>query len=501
MNLADIDSADRNLTDMSLRDTNLTNGNQTGIDLTDKSKSEPTTDHCNIVEREVVIIGAGLTGLTAAATLVKRGKNIQVLEKQNRIGGQIQTHQEEGFTFESGPNTGVLSYPEVAELFQELDGLCELEVAREESKKRLIWKNNRFHALPSGLISGLFTPLFDWKDKIGMIAEPFRKKGTNPNESVGELTVRRLGRSFLNYAVDPFISGIYAGDPMKLVTRHALPKLYNLEQDYGSFIRGAVAKARQPKTERDRLATKKVFSMYGGLQQLIDALGERIGRDRLTLQADNLRVSPYNDRWEVSFTGPEEKNHTIRCQKVITTTGSYALPALLPFVKEESMRLINNLTYAPVVQVSVGYKLYIGSCPQAFGGLVPSCEKQSILGVLFPSSCFSDRVPGNGTLLSFFIGGARHPEFMEKSDEEIRSIIRSSINELLRFPKEMEPDLIKIFRHEKAIPQYEVNCEERFLAIDALETAYPGLIIGGNLKGGIGMADRIRQAIGMAARI
>ena len=501
MESIDRKSADRNLTDTSLRDTNLTNGNQTEMDLTDKSKSETMTDHYNIMEREVVIIGAGLTGLTAAAKLVQKGKDIQILEKQNRIGGQIQTHQEEGFTFESGPNTGVLSYPEVAELFQELDGLCEPEMAREESKKRLIWKGHHFHALPAGLISGLFTPLFDWKDKIGMIAEPFRKKGRNPDESVGELTVRRLGRSFLDYAVDPFISGIYAGDPMKLVTRHALPKLYNLEQDYGSFIRGAVAKARQPKTERDRLATKKVFSMHGGLQQLVDALGKRIGKERITLQAENLKVSPYNDQWEVSFTDPEGKNHTIRCRKVITTTGSYELPALLPFIKEESMKQINNLTYAPVLQVSVGYKLFLGSCPQAFGGLVPSCENQSILGVLFPSACFTNRVPGNGTLLSFFIGGARHPEYLEKSDEEIRSIIRNSINEMLPFPKDLEPDIVRIFRHDQAIPQYAVNSDERFHAIDAVEQEYPGLIIGGNIKGGIGMADRIRQAIDLAARV
>ena len=471
------------------------------MDLTDNSKSETMTEHCNIMEREVVIIGAGLTGLTAAAKLVQKGKDIQILEKQNRIGGQIQTHQEEGFTFESGPNTGVLSYPEVAELFQELDGLCELEVAREESKKRLIWKGHRFHALPSGLISGLFTPLFDWKDKIGMIAEPFRMKGTNPNESVGELTVRRLGRSFLNYAVDPFISGIYAGDPMKLVTRHALPKLYNLEQDYGSFIRGAVAKARQPKTERDRLATKKVFSMHGGLQQLVDALGKRIRKERITLQTENLQIQPYNDRWEVTYTDTKGAYHTIHCRKVITTTGSYELPALLPFIKEESMKQINNLNYAPVLQVSVGYKLFLGSCPQAFGGLVPSCENQSILGVLFPSACFTNRVPDNGTLLSFFIGGARHPEYLEKSDEEIRSIIRNSINEMLPFPKDLEPDIVRIFRHDQAIPQYAVNSDERFHAIDAVEKEYPGLIIGGNIKGGIGMADRIRQAIDLAARV
>lgn len=467
----------------------------------DIERSKSMINQSDIQNRDVVIIGAGLTGLTTAATLIQKGKDIQLLEKENRIGGQIQTHQEKGFTFESGPNTGVLSYPDVAELFKDLKGLCELEIAREESKKRLIWKGDRFHALPSGLMSGLFTPLFDFKDKIGILAEPFRTKGTNANESVGELTVRRLGRSFLNYAVDPFVSGIYAGDPMKLITRHALPKLYNLEQEYGSFIRGAIAKARQPKTERDQLATKKVFSMEGGLQQLVNALGQRIGKERITLQANDLQVRPFHTNWEVSYTDSEGVSHTIHCRKVITTTGSYALPALLPFVEKEKMKQINNLTYAPVVQVSVGYKQTITECPLAFGGLVPSCEKQSVLGVLFPSACFTERVPGDGTLLSFFLGGARHPEYIEKSDEEIELIIRHNLHHMLRFPQEIEPDLLRIFRHEKAIPQYTLNSEERFRAIAALEDEYTGLIIGGNIKGGIGMADRIRQAISLAMKV
>ena len=101
-------------------------------------------------KHDIVVIGAGLTGLTTAFNLKKKGRDVLVLEKQNRIGGQIRTYTEDGFTFESGPNTGVVSFPEVAELFQNLDGSCQLEIARESSKRRLIWKGNKFHALPAG---------------------------------------------------------------------------------------------------------------------------------------------------------------------------------------------------------------------------------------------------------------------------------------------------------------------------------------------------------------
>ena len=170
-------------------------------------------------QTDILIIGAGLTGLTTGFWLTRAGKDIHILEKADRVGGQIHTFREKDFVYESGPNTGVVSYPEVAELFEALSPACALETAREESKRRLIWKGDRFRALPSGLFSAVTTPLFTLGDKFRILGEPFRAKGNNPDESVGELAARRLGKSFLHYAVDPFLSGVYAGDPMK---RHSL---------------------------------------------------------------------------------------------------------------------------------------------------------------------------------------------------------------------------------------------------------------------------------------
>ena len=128
-------------------------------------------------EVDFAIIGAGLTGLTAGFHLVKRNKNIVILEQSDRIGGQIHTFQKEEFGFQSGPNTGVVSYPDVAELFQALGNGCALEVAHEESKRRLIWKGEKYRALPSGLGSAVTTPLFKWYDKFRILGEPFRAKG------------------------------------------------------------------------------------------------------------------------------------------------------------------------------------------------------------------------------------------------------------------------------------------------------------------------------------
>lgn len=446
---------------------------------------------------DIAIIGAGLTGLTTGFWLTRAGKQIQIIEKQDRAGGQIRTFQANGFIYESGPNTGVVSYPEVAELFAALSPDCTLETAREESKKRWIWKGNKFHALPSGLVSAVTTPLFTLYDKFRILGEPFRAKGTNPDESVAELAARRLGKSFVDYAVDPFLSGVYAGNPNTLITRHALPKLYNLEQDYGSFIKGSIAKAKLPKTDRDKLATKKVFSATGGLEKLSQALVKSIGQERITLSANNVKIEPQGNQWLITYCTPEGE-HSLIANKVVTTCGAYALPDLLPFIPKEDIGQISNLHYAPIIQASVGFHNTHGLQFGAFGGLVPSKEKRDVLGILFPSACFVGRSPEEGALFSFFIGGVRHADMLDWSDEQLKNMILKNIHSMLKFPADVQPDLIHIFRHQKAIPQYEKSSEARFKMIEELQNRYPGLILAGNIKGGIGMADRIRQATGIA---
>ena len=449
---------------------------------------------------DIAIIGAGLTGLTTAFWLTRAGKKIQIIERQDRAGGQIRTFQENGFVYESGPNTGVVSYPEVAELFAALSPDCTLETAREESKKRWIWKGNKFHALPSGLVSAVTTPLFTLYDKFRILGEPFRAKGTNPDESVAELAARRLGKSFVDYAVDPFLSGVYAGNPHTLITRHALPKLYNLEQDYGSFIKGSIAKAKLPKSERDKLATKKVFSAVGGLERLAEALVKAIGKEQITLSASEVKIQPQGKQWLITYRTPEGEQSLI-ANKVVTTCGAYALPDLLPFVPKEDIGQISNLHYAPIIQASVGFHNTRGLQFGAFGGLVPSKEKKDVLGILFPSACFVGRSPEEGALFSFFIGGVRHADMLDWSDEKLKDMILKNIHSMLKFPADAQPDLIKINRHQKAIPQYEKSSEARFKMIEELQTRYPGLILAGNIKGGIGMADRIRQATGIAKEL
>jgi oxygen-dependent protoporphyrinogen oxidase len=446
----------------------------------------------------VVIIGAGLTGLTMGFYLKKAGINVLIIDKSAKTGGVIQTIREKGFVYETGPNTGVVSNPEIAELFEDLNGKCELEVADPSAKRRLIWKNNQWNALPSGLWSAITTPLFTLGDKFRILGEPWRAKGTDPDEKLSDLVKRRLGKSFLDYAIDPFISGIYAGNPNELVPRYALPKLWKLEQEYGSFIGGSIKKARLPKTERDKKATKEVFSAKGGLQCLIDALTEAIGPDSFLLSADTI-IKPAGIGFQLQVTTPENMIQ-FETKHVVTTCGGYDLVNLLPFLNQDEITPFITLKYAAVTQVLLGFERWKGISLKAFGGLVPGKENKNILGVLFTSSFFEGRAPQGGALLSVFMGGTKRPDIAKMDNFEIEAILNKELPRMMS-SRSFSPDMIRIHRYPKAIPQYTETSGKRFEMIEQIQQKYPGLILAGNIRDGIGMADRVKQGRSIAEEL
>ena len=444
------------------------------------------------IKTDITIIGAGLTGLTLAFHLIRAGKNVLLLEKENRVGGVINTRREQGFIYETGPNTGVIGNTEVVRLFEDLNDKVHLEVANPNSKNRWIWKNGKWNSLPLGFKDAITTPLFTLKDKFRILCEPFRKRGSDPDEPVAGLVIRRLGRSYLDYAVDPFISGIYAGDPQRLITRFALPKLYNLEQKYGSFIMGAIRKGMEAKTELEKKVTREVFSAEGGLSHLINALSSEIGAQNILLNISYLKVNPAGDGFLCNMLYTKNEPLEVLSNKVITTMDGNSLLSVLPFIPKELLDRISNLDYAKVIQVVACYQKWEGIPLNAFGGLVPSKENRNILGILFTSKLFKSRAPNNGAVLSVFLGGIKKPELFNATDDDITSIVQSEIKETLECTT--RPDLLKIFRYQKAIPQYEKTTGDRLEAIDKIQKMYPGLILAGNIRDGIGIADRIKQA-------
>ena len=470
-----------------------------------------------------LIIGAGFTGLSTAHYLRKAGVPFMVVDRSSHPGGVIKTVSEKGFTYELGPNTGVLASGEIVELFEDLKGLCQLETASKDAQKRYILKNGQWESVPSGMIEGIMTPLFTTHDKLRLLLEPFRKKGDNPHETLSQLVKRRMGKSFLDYAVEPFINGIYAGDPDLLVTKYALPKLYNLEQKYGSFIGGAIRKQFEKKGESERRITREVFSASGGLSNLVLALYNNCGPENFhfnvsdlqvelvenheylpdmstrqhcnSCKANNKKAFQYRAQWKVN--GSSETKYF---RNVVFTGTSYDIPSIFNFFDKQDMDIITNVKYAGIVEVALGFNKWKGIDMNGFGGLIPSREKRSLLGVLYMSTLFTDRAPKGGALLNLFMGGVKNENLIHMPDNKIEDIVKREITDLLHLP-EFKPDILRISRYNHAIPQYEASSGERFEAIANLEAMNPGLILGGNMRDGIGLADRAKQGKILAQQV
>lgn len=444
--------------------------------------------------KNVAIIGAGITGLSSAFYAQKNGNSVKIFEKMDRVGGVMHSVHKNGFIFETGPSTGSVSLPEVTELYEDLGIKDLLEEAPSVAGNRYILKHGKLRPLPSGLVSGLTTPLFSWKDKFGMPFEPFRKRGTDPNENLSTMVRRRLGQSILDYAIDPFVSGVYAGNPDVMIPKYALPKLYNLEQDHGSFIRGAIAKMKEPKPERNKKATKKVFSTKGGLSVLAEHLEQAIGKENFVL-GKNPVVVPENGKYKI-LAGEDSYGPF---DNVIFTAGASHVFEALPFAQEKFPGA-SEVLYAKVSEVAIGFKKWEGIPLNGFGALMPSKEHRNILGILYMSTLFENRAPKGGALLSVFVGGLRHPDFMDLPEDKFREMVSKDVADIMQIPH-MEPDLFEVTHHAEAIPQYDLKTPVREEAYKGIEKEYPGILMGGNGIDGIGMAKRIAQGRDLANRV
>jgi oxygen-dependent protoporphyrinogen oxidase len=250
-----------------------------------------------------------------------------------------------------------------------------------------------------------------------------------------------------------------------------------------------------------------VFSVKGGLQQLTNALAGKISSEHIITGVTDVKVSQHHNKFRVTFTSGE-KEHQVSSAQVVTTIPGPALENMFDFINAPELEPVLDLRYARVVQVVAAYREWKGIPLNAFGGLIPSGERRDALGILFTSSIFNDRTPGGGAILSVFMGGDRRPEFIEKSDEEITALALQEIAETLGqkgVPQNREPDLqpdhLQIFRYPHAIPQYEASTEQRLEAIDKIEASYPGIHLAGNIRDGIGMADRVKQGYQVAQEI
>lgn len=452
---------------------------------------------------QVAVIGAGVSGLATAYYLTAQGIETSVIEKSPRIGGTIESRRVDGFLVDYGPNSGLETTPLLGEMFDNLGTRSRLQYASSEAKNRYIVKKGRLHALPLGPGGLVRTPLFSGRAKLRLMREPFVRPGDpDHDESLADFVQRRLGREFLDYAINPFVSGVYAGVPEKLSVRSSFPKLYELEQNYGSLIKGAVKGLRARKQRRahgeESRAKARMFSFAGGMQTMVNALAENVS-DHIHIGTAPLCLERQRDGFTVHVRSAQGE-WSLRCDAVVLAIPAYAYQGFEFAPELPITRQLEAIPYPPVSVVFFGYRRNPAKKPlDGFGFLVPECESRGTLGTIWNSTLFPERTPRGGVSLTTFVGGSRQPDNARLDEGALVDLVRGELKDLLGIAA--SPDVIEVRRWERAIPQYNVGHGEIMRSMDDFEKTTPGLFISGNFRGGVSISDCITQAHNVSERV
>lgn len=460
--------------------------------------------------RSVAVVGAGITGLVTAYAMRRNGVNVTLYESSRHAGGVIRTSFIDGFLAEHGPNSFVSS-PAVETLLSALELQDDVVEANPSANRRYVVRDRRLHNFPISPPAMLSTGLFSARAKMRVLLEPLvRRRAEDGDESVAAFVRRRLGHEVLDYAVDPFISGIFAGDAETLSMAHAFPRVHALELAHGSMSKGLMAQRgaakRAAKVARangeatpPRPARARLISFLDGMQTLTDALEASLA-GTLQLGCPVRLLHREGSRWMIDA-GPEGATHSRMFDAVVMATPAHALSAMeLPGALRKHAAPVESVEYPPVSTLTLGFHRRDVAHPlDGFGMLVPSKERRTILGALFSSSLFPDRAPTDHVSITCFVGGSRMPDTAREATDELIARVQLELSELVGVRG--DPVFEKHVYWPRAIPQYTVGYQTVKSAADAMEAANPGLYLAGNYRNGVSVGDCVAAGEQMARRV
>jgi len=452
---------------------------------------------------KIAIIGAGISGLSTAHAIERLAAAaglevaVTVFEREERTGGKIWSIKEEGYLCEWGPNGFLDSKPMTLELCDRLGVRDRLERSNDNARKRFIYSGGILNRLPENGPMFLQSKLISWPGKIRLAQEFFKPRRTDGvDETLAEFARRRLGAEALDKLIGPMVSGIFAGNPETMSLKSCFPRIHELEQEFGGLLKAMIKLAKQKRAEIK--AGKQVASaagpggvltsFVGGIQELTDATVQELqGRVQTGSAVSGLK--PVDGGWELTLVDGSRAEAEI----VVSAAPAHVLKTLTEAFDAQLSELVAGIPYAPMNVICFGYEQdKIARDLDGFGYLIPKNEGCAILGTLWDSSIFPQRAPEGHVLLRSMMGGATNPEAINLSDAEVEEKTRAELKKIMGITA--APDFVRIFRHQRAIPQYVVGHAKRLTAIAENLTRYPNLILTGNAFFGVGLNDCVNAA-------
>jgi len=431
----------------------------------------------------IAVLGAGLTGLSAAYRLAQAGRRVVVFDSAPAPGGVIRSERRpEGWLIETGPNS-LQETPFVAALIRELGLSQSRVVAAPAAKNRYIIRDGQLRALPTSPPGFLTSRTFTLGTKIRLLREYFHPRLPRlADVSLATFIREHFGQELVDYALDPFVSGIYAGDPARLSARHAFPALWKAEAEHGSLIRAQIASARAKRARGEPSGPPPIISFSEGLATLPLALAASLPADSLRLSCPVEQLTPAPGGWFIDA-APHERFYRVILALPAPALARLRLGAL---GQPTSLASLDHLEHPPVTSLFMGYRREdVAHELDGFGALLPSCERRSLLGVLFNSTLFPGRAPHGHVALTVMLGGTRSPELAQLPIDKQIALVQKELRSLLGVRE--EPVFTSRTHWPQAIPQYLLNQDEHLQVLASAEKRCPGLLIGGPVRDGIGL--------------
>ncbi|WP_276497555.1 protoporphyrinogen oxidase [Pontibacter litorisediminis] len=436
----------------------------------------------------VAIIGAGISGLALAYYLQKLGIPYDLFEASSQVGGNIRTVKTGDYLLELGPNSIQFS-PEISDLVRELKLEQEVLPAAACSHQQYVLRDGTYRQLPLTPFSLLSDAYFSWKTRYRILQERSVPPAGHAYETVAEFFERRFGPGVLEYAVNPLISGIYAGDARKLLVRKALPQLKDMELEHGSVLKGL--------SQRRQLAERlQSFSFVEGMETLPQAIADKL----ISLHPEHrvVMVTRCEGKYIVSCATPTETDAEEYDLLVL------ALPApkaadLLHYTFPGMAAALQNVHYPPLAVVHTAYNRREVSNPlEGFGAMHPKAEDAFSVRSIWSSSVFSGRCRPHEVLFTTFVGGAQSEQHALTDQEGLLQQVHQELRELHGISAD-KPNFQYAHLWQQSVPQYDIHIEDAHEMAQALEAE--GMFIAANWHSGISVPNCVRAAKELSGKI
>lgn len=442
------------------------------------------------MKTQIAIIGGGISGLTAAYYLHKKGIPFILREKEQKSGGALRSDQLQGYSLERGANTVAMN-AELQEMIRELGLTDSVELPFESSHKRYIYRKGELHALTQSPLSLFKSSLLSRSAKWRLAKEPFVSSKSDGKESVADFFSRRIGQEAYEYLVAAGLQGIYAGIPEQMHMKSVMPALVQMEEEKGSLLKGLIA--RQKEAKKSGAPKRSIFAVKGGMNRLAEKIREVCG-DAIQTASEVKKIRKTSSGYQI-----ETATQRIEAEKVI-----YAAPAhaanMLEEMSPELSRALLRIPYAPMVLLHLAYDAAaISKAVDGFGFLIPPKEHTALLGAIWNSGIFSGRTPKDQKLFTLFVGGARQPDLdPQKSQAHIQQAQRE-FERIMGIKAEPVFQDLSFWKH--AIPQYNREHPHILAELEKAQQSLPDFYLIGNYIQGVSVGDCVARAKKLVDRL